>query len=69
MIRLPRTRAEIRSRARVATYAPAKLLRIREEHPLTAPSLPEVAARGYARPDVLVTTDWLAQHLDDPKIR
>jgi thiosulfate/3-mercaptopyruvate sulfurtransferase len=25
--------------------------------------------RGYARPDVLVTTDWLAEHLDDPSIR
>ena len=25
--------------------------------------------RGYARPDVLVTTDWLAEHLNDPSIR
>ncbi|HXH05682.1 MAG TPA: sulfurtransferase [Vicinamibacterales bacterium] len=25
--------------------------------------------RGYARPDLLVTTDWLAAHLDDPSIR
>lgn len=24
---------------------------------------------GYARPDVLVETDWLAAHLDDPTIR
>ncbi|MDZ4770154.1 MAG: sulfurtransferase [Chloroflexota bacterium] len=24
---------------------------------------------GYARPDVLVDTDWLAAHLDDPSIR
>ncbi len=24
---------------------------------------------GYARPDVLVETDWLAAHLDDPSIR
>ncbi len=24
---------------------------------------------GYARPDVVVETDWLEQHLDDPKIR
>jgi thiosulfate/3-mercaptopyruvate sulfurtransferase len=25
--------------------------------------------KGYARPDVLVSTDWLAAHLDDPSIR
>lgn len=24
---------------------------------------------GYANPDVLVNTDWVAQHLNDPKIR
>jgi thiosulfate/3-mercaptopyruvate sulfurtransferase len=24
---------------------------------------------GYANPDVLVSTDWVAQHLNDPKIR
>ena len=28
-----------------------------------------VNARGYARPDLLVETDWLAQHLDDPDVR
>lgn len=28
-----------------------------------------VEERGYARPDVLVTTDWLAEHLNDPTIR
>jgi thiosulfate/3-mercaptopyruvate sulfurtransferase len=27
------------------------------------------AASGYANPDVLVTTEWVAQHLDDPKVR
>jgi thiosulfate/3-mercaptopyruvate sulfurtransferase len=26
-------------------------------------------ARGYARPDALVTTEWLAEHLDDPDVR
>jgi len=26
-------------------------------------------ARGYARPDALVTTAWLAEHLDDPALR
>lgn len=25
--------------------------------------------RGYARPDMLVTTDWVAGHLDDPDVR
>jgi len=29
----------------------------------------DIAARGYAHPDVLVSTDWLADHLDDPGIR
>ena len=28
-----------------------------------------IEVKGYARPDVLVTTDWLAAHLDDPSIR
>lgn len=27
------------------------------------------ASPDYARPDVLVETDWLAQHLDDPDLR
>jgi len=29
----------------------------------------DIAARGYANPDVLVSTDWVAQHQDDPSIR
>ncbi len=28
-----------------------------------------IQERGYAHPDALVTTDWVAQHLDDPKVR
>jgi thiosulfate/3-mercaptopyruvate sulfurtransferase len=28
-----------------------------------------IAARGYAKPDVLVSTDWVAEHLTDPKVR
>ena len=28
-----------------------------------------MAQAGYARPDLLVETDWLEQHLDDPDIR
>lgn len=30
---------------------------------------PAIALKGYAHPDTLVSTDWLAGHLDDPKIR
>ena len=29
----------------------------------------EIARKGYVRPEVLVTTEWLAAHLDDPKLR
>ena len=29
----------------------------------------DIAARGYANPDVLVSTDWVAEHLKDPNIR
>lgn len=28
-----------------------------------------IATKGYAHPDSLVSTDWLAAHLDDPTIR
>ncbi|MDR0786411.1 MAG: sulfurtransferase [Gemmatimonadota bacterium] len=28
-----------------------------------------LGARGYARPDALVTTEWLAEHLNDPSIK
>ena len=30
---------------------------------------PAIAAKGYAHPDALVSTAWLAEHLDDPTIR
>jgi thiosulfate/3-mercaptopyruvate sulfurtransferase len=30
---------------------------------------PSIARKGYVHPDMLVTTDWLAQHLDDPSVR
>jgi thiosulfate/3-mercaptopyruvate sulfurtransferase len=30
---------------------------------------PEIKAKGYVHPEVLVTTAWLADHLDDPTIR
>src|SRR5690606_10316864 len=28
-----------------------------------------IESRGYAHPDALVTTDWVAEHLNDPSIR
>jgi len=38
----------------------------------TATSAPPVTAieqRGYAHPEMLVSTDWVEQHLKDPKVR
>ena len=29
----------------------------------------DITARGYAHPDVLVSTDWVAAHLDDSNVR
>jgi thiosulfate/3-mercaptopyruvate sulfurtransferase len=29
----------------------------------------DIANRGYARPEALVTTAWVAEHLDDPQVR
>src|SRR5690606_18015390 len=29
----------------------------------------EIAERGYAHPEVLVSTDWVEQHLHDPSVR
>ncbi len=34
----------------------------------TAPD-PAIEGKGYAHPEVLVTTTWLAEHLNDPKVR
>jgi thiosulfate/3-mercaptopyruvate sulfurtransferase len=31
--------------------------------------LADIAARGYAHPDVLVSTDWVAKALQDPNVR
>ncbi len=36
--------------------------------PSTLPT-PDIAAKGYAHPEALVSTAWLAEHLDDPSIR
>src|SRR5215813_5840539 len=30
---------------------------------------PAIAAKGYVTPDVLVSTQWVADHLNDPSIR
>ena len=29
----------------------------------------DIESRGYAHPEVLVSTDWVAEHLDDPAVR
>ncbi len=29
----------------------------------------DIDNRGYANPDVLVSTDWVAEHLEDPSVR
>ena len=36
----------------------------------SAPAIdPALSAKGYAHPEALVTTEWLAAHLDDPSVR
>jgi thiosulfate/3-mercaptopyruvate sulfurtransferase len=35
----------------------------------TVPGVMPIEDRGYARPEVLVSTDWVADHLHDPKVR
>jgi thiosulfate/3-mercaptopyruvate sulfurtransferase len=32
-------------------------------------SITPISERGYAHPDVLVSTQWVAEHLNDPKVR
>jgi thiosulfate/3-mercaptopyruvate sulfurtransferase len=36
---------------------------------MSAAVLPEIEAKGYAHPDTLVTTEWVAEHLNDPSVR
>jgi thiosulfate/3-mercaptopyruvate sulfurtransferase len=31
--------------------------------------MPDIRERGYHNPDVLVSTDWVAEHLKDPQVR
>lgn len=33
------------------------------------PAVTPIGERGYAHPEVLVSTEWVAEHLDDPKVR
>ena len=35
----------------------------------TTLSVPPIEGRGYAHPEVLVSTQWVADHLKDPKVR
>jgi thiosulfate/3-mercaptopyruvate sulfurtransferase len=37
--------------------------------PQTLDPVQEIAHRGYTHPDVLVSTQWVSDHLDDPKVR
>jgi len=36
---------------------------------MSAAVLPEIQEKGYAHPDTLVTTQWVADHLNDPSVR
>jgi len=58
----------VRSRDRCATH---QLLE--EDHTMAATatpgSLPAIDQKGYAHPEMLVSTEWLAAHLNDPSIR
>ena len=36
---------------------------------LTLPAVPPIESRGYTRPEVLVSTEWVAAHLNDPAVR
>ncbi|HZA91495.1 MAG TPA: sulfurtransferase [Gemmatimonadales bacterium] len=33
------------------------------------PAVTPIEQRGYAHPEVLVSTDWVAEHLEDPRVR
>ncbi len=37
--------------------------------PQTLAAVTEITSRGYARPDVLVSTQWVEDHRNDPKVR
>jgi len=35
----------------------------------SAPAVTPIDKRGYAQPEVLVSTEWVSEHLKDPKVR
>src|SRR5439155_16468386 len=37
--------------------------------PQTLAAVTDISTRGYARPEVLVSTDWVEEHRNDPKVR
>ncbi len=37
--------------------------------PQTVAAVTDIAKRGYASPEVLVSTDWVEQRRNDPKVR
>ena len=37
--------------------------------PQTLAAVTDISARGYARPEVLVSTDWVEEHRNDPNVR
>src|SRR6266478_1971496 len=37
--------------------------------PQTLTAVTDISARGYARPEVLVSTDWVEEHRNDPNVR
>jgi len=37
--------------------------------PQTLAAVTDIASRGYARPEVLVSTQWVEDHRNDPKVR
>ena len=37
--------------------------------PQTVAAVTDIAKRGYASPEVLVSTDWVEEHRNDPKVR
>src|ERR1700710_3274276 len=39
------------------------------DEPERRPKVREIESRGYVRPEVLVSTEWVANHLNDPGIR
>src|SRR6266511_3304872 len=37
--------------------------------PQTLAAVTDISVRGYARPEVLVSTDWVEEHRNDPNVR